>query len=201
MEISTCSIRPIQAPDIPIIAKIHCTAMPADFCSILGEDFLSTIYYPQLIKNKNHLGLCAVDTKNQIIGFVVFLKSPDFFRHLFFNYFLKLVVLGVQKIWNIRFIAQSIGIFVLIFFRSKKQCEEDYELNYIAIDPACQGIGVGRRLVEQGLKHLADKGSTLCWVKTLSSTPKNVQFYEKNGFQIYDNTFGRVYLRRDLKFF
>ncbi len=194
MDLSTFNIRPIKTSDIEIIAKIHRAALPLDFCSLLGHDFLLNIYYPQLMLTKDHFGLCAVDSNNQIAGFIFFLKSKDFFQHLFFNFFSKLVGLGVRQILNKQFVTQSIGIFTLIFFRSKKKCEEDYELNYIAVAPSCQGIGVGSRLVNEGLKQLAQRNAALCWVKTLASTTENVNFYKKNGFQTYDKSFGRIYL-------
>lgn len=194
MELSTFSIRLIETSDIEIIAKIHRAALPLDFCSLLGHDFLLNIYYPQLMLAKDHFGLCAVDSNNQIAGFIFFLKGKNFFQHLFFNYFLKLVGLGMRQILNKQFIAQSISIFALLFLRAQKPQEKDYELNYIAINPDYQGKGIGSRLINEGLKQLTEKNASLCWVKTLTITSENRKFYEKNGFETYDKSFGRTYL-------
>lgn len=89
-------------------------------------------------------------------------------------------------------------IFLLLFFRRKNEIEEDFELSYIAVNSDYHGKGVGSRLVKHGISELLNKDAKYCWVKTLSTTPETIHFYEKAGFKIYNEFLGRTYLYKEL---
>ena len=49
----------------------------------------------------------------------------------------------------------------------------------LAVEPACQGMGIGGRLIEPVLAR-ADTAGLPCYLETL--TERSVRFYEKHGF-------------------
>jgi ribosomal protein S18 acetylase RimI-like enzyme len=52
-------------------------------------------------------------------------------------------------------------------------------LSIVAVDPAAQGQGLGRKLLEPTLAE-ADRKSARCYLETFS--PRNLSFYERLGF-------------------
>lgn len=56
-------------------------------------------------------------------------------------------------------------------------------LHYLLVDPAYQGLQIGRGLMERILA----KYSGLLYVKIMPSDPKTIPFYRKFGFVQYEN--------------
>jgi ribosomal protein S18 acetylase RimI-like enzyme len=54
-------------------------------------------------------------------------------------------------------------------------------LDHIGVEPAHQGQGIGRRLIEHGLA-LADADGVAAFLET--STARNVGYYERFGFRV-----------------
>jgi GNAT superfamily N-acetyltransferase len=52
-------------------------------------------------------------------------------------------------------------------------------LSIVAVDPALQGRGLGRKLLEPALSEAGEAGAT-CYLETFS--PRNMPFYERLGF-------------------
>lgn len=57
--------------------------------------------------------------------------------------------------------------------------QDAWYLSIIAVDPAAQGRGLGRKLLDPTLAE-ADRHSAACYLETF--TPRNVSFYERLGF-------------------
>ena len=74
----------------------------------------------------------------------------------------------------------------------------NYELVYIAISKDFANNKIGSRLVSIGLNHLKTLEEKATWVKTLSNTQKNIEFYLKSGYQVYNEYLGRTYLACEL---
>lgn len=144
------------------------------------------------------IGICAVNNRADILGYVFFLKNDRFFKDLLFNNFSNIFFNVVCRIYRPSFFCYLAVVFILIFIRKKKSPESDYELNYIAIDPQYQGCGIGLALLSEGLRRLRAVDAQYCWLKTLKNTDANIRLYNKTGFKIYDITLGRVYMFRNL---
>ena len=86
-----------------------------------------------------------------------------------------------------------------MFLNPESNEASESELAYIAIHPDFQGKGIGSLLVVEALKVAKSHGLKKCSVKTLSSTPHNVKFYEKLGYSKIKQRMGRVYLYRLLE--
>ncbi|MCE5250505.1 GNAT family N-acetyltransferase [bacterium] len=56
----------------------------------------------------------------------------------------------------------------------------------LAVEPACQGRGIGGRLIEPVLER-ADAAGQPCYLETL--TERSVRFYEKHGFTVSEKVF------------
>ena len=56
-------------------------------------------------------------------------------------------------------------------------------LPYLLVDPAYQGQHIGDELMKRIMKCFAN----LLYVKIMPSDPKTIPFYERYGFQQYDN--------------
>jgi GNAT superfamily N-acetyltransferase len=57
--------------------------------------------------------------------------------------------------------------------------QDAWYLSIVAVDPAAQGQGLGRRLLEPTLAE-ADRVSATCYLETFS--PRNSSFYDRLGF-------------------
>ena len=56
-------------------------------------------------------------------------------------------------------------------------------LHYLLVDHACQGLHIGDELMKQIMSCF----ESLLYVKVMPSDPKTIPFYERYGFQQYDN--------------
>lgn len=56
-------------------------------------------------------------------------------------------------------------------------------IHYLLVDPAYQGLHIGDGLMKKLLAHFEE----LLYVKIMPSDPKTIPFYERFGFQSYDN--------------
>ena len=56
-------------------------------------------------------------------------------------------------------------------------------LHYLLVDPAYQGHHIGDELMKQIMRSYQN----LLYVKVIPSDPKTIPFYERYGFQQYDN--------------
>ena len=58
------------------------------------------------------------------------------------------------------------------------------EVNGLAVDPASQGRGIGRRLVEQARREAAERGATKLTLRVLSPNDTARRVYEACGFTV-----------------
>jgi GNAT superfamily N-acetyltransferase len=61
--------------------------------------------------------------------------------------------------------------------------EELWQLDSVAVEPASQGRGIGRALIDAGLDRARATG-TGAFLST--ATPRNVEIYERAGFRVLD---------------
>lgn len=145
------------------------------------------------------IGLCAVSKESEdVFGYIFFQGNKTFFKDLLLTNFAKIFVCSLRRLTKRGFVLYSLSVLLLLFCRKKKLPENGYELNYIAIDIKYQKHGIGKQLLHEGVCRLRDTNSGCCWVKTLKDTQGTITFYKKNSFEIYDESFGRVYLYRKL---
>ena len=90
----------------------------------------------------------------------------------------------------------------MIFSKNKEVNlkKNNTELLIIAVKKSENNKGLGSQLINETLRKyknfFSDFNNVL--VKTLTSTPQNIKFYEKNDFKIETTFFGRIYLKREI---
>lgn len=193
MSMTSSTIRNIVSQDLPEIVAIHSSELPDDFCSLLGPKFLATVYYPELLQQRDCVALCFTKD-NTICGFVFFSKSPDFHKQLLKTHWSSFLRYASCQILNLRFYKYIFEVVCLLFFRKPDRFESEYELSYIAVRRSFSRQGIGRALVQHGLQEIQKKNATMCYVKTLEHSPDTVAFYKSLGFDTYSIFLGRVFL-------
>lgn len=73
---------------------------------------------------------------------------------------------------------------LLGFHWTKRHDEAVGEVYVIATSPAAQGSGVGKALLDAGLRHLADRGCTEVILYVDSANNRAVHMYERTGFGV-----------------
>ena len=77
-----------------------------------------------------------------------------------------------------------------------------YFIDHIAVDPQCQGEGVGRRLIEHAAAQAGRLGLSVVRLHTNVMMTENLSMYAHIGFvethRAVENGFQRVYLRWSL---
>ena len=73
----------------------------------------------------------------------------------------------------------AIGLALLIR-RDAKQSE----LKVLAVDPARQGEGLGKRLVEAAVESARREGAKILLVSTATADIRNLRFYQRTGFRM-----------------
>src|SRR4029077_10513851 len=53
-----------------------------------------------------------------------------------------------------------------------------------AVDPACQGRGVGTALMDWAQKEAARRGCSEVWVGVRVQLPRNIEFYKRRGYRV-----------------
>ena len=81
--------------------------------------------------------------------------------------------------------------------------EEGFLLEMIAVHPAAQGTGVGRRLLEFSEAEARRQGYAAIYLYTHEKMTENQALYSKIGYVEYDKRIeqglARVYMRKELR--
>lgn len=71
----------------------------------------------------------------------------------------------------------------------------DYELEKLAVTPAMQGLGLGRRLVNAVIAEARRRGGRTLYIETNTKLPPAIHLYESSGFRkipLKETVFKRV---------
>ena len=58
------------------------------------------------------------------------------------------------------------------------------QVRRVAVDPACQGRGVGTALMDWAQKEAARRGCSEVWVGVRAQLPRNLEFYQRLGYRV-----------------
>lgn len=75
-------------------------------------------------------------------------------------------------------IGQAVGALRLVEEAGRLQVRR------VAVDPACQGRGVGTALMDWAQKEAARRGCSEVWVGVRAQLPRNLEFYERLGYRV-----------------
>ncbi len=185
--------RTMSRSDFFDVATLHIEALPQDFMARGGVPFLVNCLYPALIKG-NVSSMVSVDQESQkIIGFVFFCNTQKLIGVLFQSHPWELVKLQLK---NFRRLPDVLHYSLLL--RISGRTLPPVELAWIGVDIKFREKGVGMGLVELAKQLARNDGVSEIWVKTLTKTPRNIDFYQGLGFQKYANIAGRAVLKLSL---
>ncbi|MFM2086615.1 MAG: hypothetical protein RLZZ237_1484 [Pseudomonadota bacterium] len=71
-----------------------------------------------------------------------------------------------------------------------------FELSKMAVTPACQGLGIARRLLMRALQAFEASGATLLFLESNSKLQPALQLYESSGFAHVARPAGEVHYQR-----
>ncbi len=192
------NFRPLTTNDIAEISQIHHQELPNDFLSILGADFLKNHFYPSYFSTKLTFGYGAF-MKDKLVGYVLFSNDRKALARVIKNSVLTLCSYCLKNVHKLSFLKYLIEVIIITLVKPSNDMENNnYELVYIAISKDFANNKIGSRLVSIGLNHLKTLEEKATWVKTLSNTQKNIEFYQKSGYQVYNEYLGRTYLACEL---
>ncbi|MDF2188907.1 GNAT family N-acetyltransferase [Paraflavitalea sp. CAU 1676] len=126
------------------------------------------------------------------IGYVVYLHGHLYSRE--YNYGLSFetyVAEGLvefyrqydatrDRVWIAEHNDKMIG-FLLLMHRG-----EAAQLRYYVLDPACRGIGLGKKLMGLFMEFLQEAGYTSAYLWTTNELPAAASLYKKNGFVLVE---------------
>ncbi len=174
------------------IARLHISEIHFGFLPLLGEEFLSRLYYE--MAELVNTGLWAAEEDGKVLGFI--LGTSDF-RKSYIAVFKKawypLFIMGLHSLFKINVI-KKIPAIIAYPLRTHSESKtansnpqtSNAELLSIAVHADAQGKGLGRELVYAFEKALMGWGQTgLYFVTTNSEDPDSNAFYRKLGFTPY----------------
>ena len=170
-------IKPLTKESSSDVAKIHISALDGDFLTLLGEDFLRTIYNG-IIGKRDIYCLQALKNK-QTVGFIIGTTSMNyFFKTALKSSFWKLsYYLGIRILKNPYLIK---NIFETLLYPQKEQGVKA-ELVIITVLKKWQGKGIGTKLIS-ALEKEFTKAKIKKYKLTVHASKRAISFYDKLGF-------------------
>lgn len=168
-----------------ILARVHIAAFKDFFLTSLGKGFLKT-YYSANLKSTKSISICAVDDKDQIIGFSFgCTQAKGYHKELLKQNLIAFIFQGIVilfskpgKLWRL---ARNM--------EKTKLIEDDgkyAELLSIAVMPNAKGLGIGRELIAHFESDAKARG---CKKVALTTDYYNnddvVAFYKKSGYEVF----------------
>jgi hypothetical protein len=188
------NLRVLTADDLPAIATVHLAAFPRAGVSRLGHAAARRYYDSLMTGPHGSAGLGAFE-ENRLAGFC-FVGV----RHTAETYYVRRHALFLA--WRIAthpwlltepFICSRIGRGLrLLLPRSQPQvaaapaCENSvrsYGIQYLAVDPACQGRGVGKQLLRASEDLACQHGCDEIHLSVYLDNHKAIGLYERMGWR------------------
>ena len=182
-------IRVATSSDIPVIARVHASAFTDFFMTRLGPGFLRE-YYRLTLEGPGGILLVA-EKQGEIVGFVAGFIDPE----CFFNF------MRTQKLrlaWSVLgriILSPSLIPRLMLNFGRVQEGREivkpfpgiSAELASIGVDPTGKGKGVGRQLISDFLRKVANCDVHSVTLSTdAQENERTNSFYVKLGFSVIE---------------
>jgi GNAT superfamily N-acetyltransferase len=175
-------IQIMQTGDINGVVSVHLASFQGFFLTFLGRRFLSELYHSIIM---DPAGIAFVYKENTIHGFVAGTSQPaGFYRRLLRHRLLRFGWAALMPILNRPVIIPRL----LRAINMPSQAEKGEKcgiLMSIAVDPAYQGKGVGKKLVSAFLEETHRWGLEYVDLTTDAVNNKSANsFYQSIGFKL-----------------
>ncbi len=170
--------------DVVQVVAVHLTSFPNFFLSFLGPRFL-TLYYSGICSDREGMSFVYLDSNDQLLGFVAGSSNPrKFYSHLLKRDWLRFSFFSMGAIIKRPTVIRR--IFRALYHPSENPVGDDIAgLFSIGVVPECQGIGVGKKLIEEFLDKAKKRGCKRVFLTTDHDQNDTVNsFYQKLGFNI-----------------
>lgn len=174
-----CEILDSSLPHDPILKLIKSLDISKQYCESLIK---SNDVYLFVDKKIGVLGIISIGNLKTVIRNL--LHSLSFQMKL--KFFLS--ILGDKNI-------KSFPLQILLLITGRYLPSRN-EITWIAVKENFRSQGIGKSLIYYAAHERLDANHEIL-VKTLSSTPENVLFYQSCGFMIQHTSLGRVILKGD----
>jgi len=183
------AIRQATLADIPAVAEVHAAAFPKFFLTLLGPALLRTYYRTVLEFDTGRL--FVADDARRAVGFVAGFADPGrFYASLArkpWRFAGPLAVGLLCRPWLVARILTRAGHVVARGRRSRnpQATSGRFELSSLAVHPAAQNRGIGRRLVTALVESARNSDATVVSLTTdaLDNAAVNA-FYARSGFRL-----------------
>lgn len=165
------------------MAEIHSAAFPSYFLSSLGEPFLRELYLG-FASIESAVTVVAQTSDGRVVGAAVGTTEPaSFFRHLLLRRLPGFA--AASALAAIRRPAIAVRLVRGLAYRGQSEPGADGALlSSICVDPACQGAGVGGRLLSEWLAAASRAGAPGAHLTTDARDNDQVlTFYANSGFR------------------
>lgn len=176
-------IEKLREHQLKEIAKIHFNSLPNDFLPLMGEKFLSDVFYKFLLLDEN--SHCLVEVQNgKCLGFLhLVFDSGKFLKTLIINKFFDISFAFIKSAFkNPKIIKFAFSL--LSSLGNSNQEKKLAEIYIIAIDESARGMGVGDALVKKSIRIAKSEDSPGIQIKTLKSNDRWVNYFMKNNWQL-----------------
>ncbi len=179
-------VRKAREDDVNSIVEIHQAAFKGFFLTSLGTRFLK-LYYSTFISSNKGVVYCA-NIDDKIVGFsACSYLSKGFNSSLIKNNFVKY---GVEAF---RLFLNNPKTIVRLYKNINKESNNKSfvdnglyaELYSIAVDPSCQGGGVGRQLLTATESDVINHNNQISLTTDYYDNEKTIGFYHSLGYEDY----------------
>ena len=195
------NIKNFEDKHLNAVSNLWLNSFNENFLSILGKKIIIS-YLSEFLKIKHNKGF-VLEKNNQIIAFVLYgneskilnkilLKNFIYIVLSLFKFLIKIDIKNVLLFINIAF-------FNLILKLKTPSFNIFKELLIVVVDKKYHGKGYGQKLIKNSIKDKYFDKNIFIFVKTLSYTKQNIQFYKKIKFKYVTKIFYRVFLKLKIK--
>ena len=182
----TVTLGPLTPTDVRPLARLHREAFPGLFLSTLGEPFLVQLYRGFLTDDS---AVCVVarGADGSVQGAAVGTIEPvGFFGRLVRNRWPGFILASVRAVVSNPKAAPR--LLRAVRYRGENRAgAQGALLSSICVDPAIQGAGVGRTLVETWTHEVASRGIDTAILTTDADDNDAVnRFYQAQGWALSD---------------
>lgn len=177
--------RAVEQKEYASLVKLHLKAFDDFFLTTLGYGFLKT-YYRSALKSKDSIAVCAVNDKNEIVGFSIgCIQSKGFHKKLIMNNFVHFSFEAVKILFT------NPKAIIRLMNNLEKDSNQNDDGNYsellsIAVSPDCKGLGIGKELIKAFEAEAILKGSKKIALTTdFDRNDDVIAFYKKTGYEVF----------------
>jgi ribosomal protein S18 acetylase RimI-like enzyme len=179
-------LRSLKASDLPELAAIHDSAFPNAVLTKLGSRVVQK-YYEWQMRGPHEVYTCGAFLDGKCVGFYIggrfrgatsgFLRHNKWFliRHLVIHPWLMANPMVRARI---RFSRQVLVKSARANGRGARSEKKEFALLAIAVDPECQGLGIGTLIMQEAEDAARSNGFSAMSLFVKPENTKAVEFYE-----------------------